>query len=179
MRPASADAIASLADHVSGDAVIIVYISGVGGTRVFSSEEIEDGLVGQGGGRFYADGSQIADGSVIAGGDTTDLVGLCPWLTDTGQFTQGYFGGLSSIDVLAQVVAPRIQLRISNAHNARGYRQTSEIMAREPFLGARVDVSMGFTGKTISDVIHLASFAIRRIVEERDTVTFDCEGLAA
>lgn len=179
MKPASPDAITSLAEHVAGDAVIIVFISGAGGVRVFSAEEIEDGLVGQGGGRFFADGSQIADGSIKAGSDTLDLVGICPWLIDIGKFTQGYFGGLSSIDALSRVTAPRIQLQISNAHNARGFRQMSEILAREPLLNARVDVSMGFPGTTISDVLHLASFSIRRIVETRDIVTLDCEGLAA
>lgn len=179
MKTATDGAIAKIEAHISGAAEILVFVTGAGGIRVFTSSDVSDSIVGQGGGVYLADGSRIADGSILAGGSSLDIVGIYPWLIDTGLFDFGNFDGLSSIDTISQVEAPRIQIIIGNEKNETGRNRMSEILAREPLLNARVDIVLAFNGLTISDNLQLASFSLRSITESAESVTLDCEGLAA
>jgi len=44
-------------------------------------------------------------------------------------------------------------------------------------VGGKLDVRVGFTGGDIGDVISLASFSVRRVVERRDVAVLECEGV--
>lgn len=179
MKTATDAAISKIESHNSEEATILIFVTSAGGIRVFTSGEVDDGIIGQGGGIYIADGTILADGSALAGGGTLDIVGVYPWISDTGVFDFGNFDGLSSISAVAEIEAPRIQIEIGNALNVNGRHQMSEILAREPILNSRVDIVLAFAGLTISDNLPLASFSVRKITEDEDSVILDCEGLAA
>ena len=176
MRRASGRAIADIAAHEGRTAFVLYHFSTAGGKRVFCAKRAPSSLIGQGGQIYFLDGSRILDGSMLLGEGAEALLGVHDWIEDGGRFSLGAFQGPSALEAFREKELSGITISINNAPDAEGHPRMSRILATEPLVGGRVDVRVGFSGQNISDVLSVASFGIRRIIERIDLVTMDCEG---
>ncbi len=178
MRPLTETALADLAAH-GGDkwAVVLFHLTNPHGLRVFARTIPPDALIGQSGNVYFADGSQVADGSILAGAGSEVLLGIHNWVIDGGKFTEGARLGASPLDAFREVELSAFNLILANPVDADGARGMSRILAQEPVTGARLDVRVGFKGQISSDVLPLASFVVRGEVEGKTEVTLECEGI--
>ncbi|MDA1000903.1 MAG: hypothetical protein O2807_10385 [bacterium] len=177
MRPASEQAILDLAAHGEEKrALVLFYLANANGRRVFCRTAPPDALIGQSGRVFLLDGSWILDGSVKLGEGSEELLGVHDWVIDGGAFSQGKTSGASPLEVFRQKELSGLTLTLSNEPDDAGHPRMSRLLAQEPFVGARLDVRVGFSGQTTGDVIGLASFTVRRIIERRGAAALECEG---
>ena len=176
MRRATDQGIADIAGHEGKTAFVLYHLSTAGGKRVFCSRQVPASLIGQGGRIHFLDGSRILDGSLLLGEGAEVLLGVHDWIEDGGRFSLGAFQGLSILEAFREKELSGLTIAINNAHDMDGHPRMSRILATEPFVGGRVDVRVGFSGQNISDVLSIASFTIRRIIERIDSVTIECEG---
>lgn len=176
MRRATDQSIADIAGHEGKTAFVLYHLSTAGGKRVFCGKQVPDSLIGQGGKIHFLDGSRILDGSLVLGEGAEVLLGVHDWIEDGGRFSLGAFQGLSILEAFREKELSGLTFAINNAPDLDGHPCMSRMLATEPFVGGRVDVRVGFSGQNISDVISIASFTIRRIIERIDLVTIECEG---
>lgn len=177
MKPASLAFLSELEKH--GDArraLALFALSNANGVRFFCRRGIPGALVGQSGGVYFLDGSWVLDGPVKLGEGSEALLGLHDWVLDGGTYSQGRFLGLNPLDLFARSELPALSLRLSNEPDGEGHPRMTRLLATEPVLNARLDVRAGFEGHTLADVLPLASFRVRRVVEEKESVTLECEG---
>lgn len=178
MRTATKTAIENLARHGEGRRALVLYhLTTASGLRVFCRRVPPDALIGTSGQIRFADGSWVADGSVLAGEGSEVLLGVHDWVVDGGQFSAGVSTGRSPLDAFREKELSGLTLTLANAPDADGHPRMTRILAGEPIVGGKLDVRVGFEGSDIDDVISLASFAVRRVVEQRDLVTLECEGV--
>ena len=176
MRRATNRAIADIAGHEGKTAFVLYHLSTAGGKRVFCGKQVPDSLLGQGGRVYFLDGSRILDGSLLLGEGAEVLLGVHGWIEDGGRFSLGAFQGLSMLESYREKELSGPTITINNAPDMDGHPRMSRILATEPLVGGRVDVRVGFSGLNISDVLSIASFTIRRLIERIDLVTIECEG---
>ncbi|HBK79885.1 MAG TPA: hypothetical protein DDZ83_09480 [Nitrospinae bacterium] len=112
-----------------------------------------------------------------AGEGSEVLLGVHAWVVDGGQFSAGKSAGRSPLDVYLKKEISGLTLTLSNGQDAEGHPRMSRILAQEPVVGGKLDVRVGFTGGDIGDVISLASFSVRRVVERRDVAVLEYEGV--
>ncbi len=178
MRTTTKTTIENLARHGEGRrALVLFHLSTASGLRVFCRRVPPDALIGTSGRIRFADGSWVADGSALAGEGAEVLLGVHDWVLDGGQFTVGMAMGRSPLDAFREKELSGLALSLANGPDGDGHPRMSRILAQEPIVGGRVDVCVGFEGGDIDDVFSLASFAVRRVVERRDMVTLECEGV--
>ena len=176
MREATERAIADIARHEGRNAFVLYHLSTGGGKRVFCAKRPPDSLIGQGGGVHFLEGARVLDGSLPLGEGAKILLGVHDWVEDGGRFSLGALRGTSALEAFREKELSGLSISISNAPDADGRARMSRILASEPLLGGRLDVRVGFSGGTIADVLSLASFAVRRIIERADRVIIECEG---
>lgn len=176
MRQATDRAVADIARHEGKGAFILYHLSAASGKRVFCGKRPPDSLVGQGGGIHFLDGVRLLDGALLLGEGSETLLGVHDWVQDGGGFSLGALQGLSPLEAFREKELSGLAISIHNAPDADGHPRMSRILATEPIVGGRMDVRVGFSGQTISDVLSLASFTVRRVVERIDLVTIECEG---
>lgn len=178
MRPATDDTKSRLSKHGTGArGFVLFFIENQNSLRIFSSSDVPDDLIGQGGSRFFLDGTWLLDGSVTLGIDTLEESGIHPWILDAGSFEEGRSLTLDPFRAIVEHEIPRLQFTVSNKVDRDGYPQMSRILAQEPFINALVDVRFAFKGQNIFDLVLLAAFRVRRIVERMRDVSFDCEAV--
>ena len=176
MRRATDHAIADIAEHAGKNAFVIYHLSTAGGKRVFCGKQFPDSLIGQGGKIYFLDGARALDGSFLLGEGAEVLLGVHDWIEDGGRFSLGAFQGLSALEAFRQKELSGLTISIHNNPDMDGHPRMSRILATEPLVGGRVDIRVGFSGQTIADVLSIASFTVRRIIERIDLVTIECEG---
>ena len=178
MRTVTKAAAEALARHGEGRRALVLYhLTTASGLRVFCRREPPDSMIGTSGRVRFADGSWVADGSAKAGEGSEVLLGVHAWVVDGGQFSAGKSAGRSPLDVYLKKELSGLTLTLSNGTDAEGHPRMSRILAQEPVVGGKLDVRVGFTGGDIGDVISLASFSVRRVVERRDVTVLECEGV--
>ena len=177
MRQATDNAIADLAQHGEGKRALVLYhLTNAHGRRVFCRTLPPDLLVGQGGQVWFLEGSWTLGGEVLLGEGSEALLGVHDWVVDGGGFLQGRSGGPSPLESFREKELSGLTLTLSNSPDGEGHPRMSRILAQEPLVGGRLDVRVGFAGRALEDVLPLASFTVRRVVERRDAVVLDCEG---
>ena len=176
MKRATDQAVKDIAGHEGKTALVLYHLSTAGGKRVFCGKQVPDSLIGQGGRIHFLDGSRILDGSLLLGEGAEVLLGAHDWIEDGGRFSLGAFQGLSILEAFREKELSGLTIAINNAPDMDGHPRMSRMLATEPFVGGRVDVRVGFSGQNISDVLSIASFTIRRIIERIESVTIECEG---
>ena len=178
MRPATKAAAENLIRHGEGRRALVLYhLATASGLRIFCRTAPPDALLGTSGLVRFADGSWVADGSALAGEGSEAVLGVHDWVVDGGGFSAGKSAGRSPLDVFQEKEISGLTLTLSNEVDADGHPQMSRILAQEPVVGGKVDVRVGFEGCATGDVLSLASFAVRRVVERRDVVTLECEAV--
>ena len=156
-------------------ALVLFALSNANGVRFFCRRGIPEALVGQSGGVWFLDGTWTLNGSVKLGEDAETLLGLHDWVLDGGSYSAGRFLGLNPLDLFQQNELSTLALRLSNEPDAEGHPRMTRILAAEPVVNARLDVRVGFEGRTLVDVLQLASFRVRRALERKEDVTLECE----
>ncbi len=165
-----------LAAHGANSAFVLYHLYTAAGRRVFCGKRPPASLIGQGGNTHFLGGAWILDGSLLLGEGSEVLLGVHDWVEDGGRFTLGAAQGGFALDSFRQKELSGLKLILGNAPDAEGHPRVSRILATEPIVGGRVDVRVGFAGQAASDVLSLASFTIRRVIERIDAVTIECEG---
>ncbi|MBI3126706.1 MAG: hypothetical protein HYZ11_03780 [Candidatus Tectomicrobia bacterium] len=177
MRQATDNAIADLARHGEGRRALVLYhLTNAHGRRVFCRAVPPDLLVGQGGQVWFLDGGWTLDGQVALGEGSEALLGVHAWVIDGGSFLQGRLGSTSPLEAFREKELSGFTLTLSNAPDGEGHPRMGRILAQEPVVGGRLDVRVGFAGRSLEDVLPLASFIVRRVVERRGAVVLECEG---
>lgn len=175
MRQATDQAVADIAKHEGRSAFVLYHLSTAGGKRVFCGKQVPDSLIGQGGKVHFLDGARLLDASLLLGEGAEVLLGVHDWVEDGGRFSLGLFQGLSALEAFREKELSGLTIAVGNAPDADGHPRMSRILATEPVVGGRVDVRVGFSGGAISDVLSLASFTVRRVIERIDQVLIECE----
>ncbi len=176
MRQATDRAVADIARHEGRSAFVLYHLSTAGGRRVFCEKQVPDSMIGQGGKVHFLDGARLLDASLLLGEGAEVLLGVHDWVEDGGRFSLGLFQGLSALEAFREKELSGLTIAVSNAPDADGHPRMSRILATEPVVGGRVDARVGFSGGSISDVLSLASFTVRRVIERIDQVLIECEG---
>lgn len=121
-----------------------LFVQLTGTTAVF----VGDGLTGLDAGVLYlADGSQKADGSILAGGDVQTVYRN---LLSVDDLVEGdASGGSAGAPMLAVLPAARVTTRATMSNTVR---RMGDLIANEPLIGKRAELRPQFPGLVTTDM---------------------------